>query len=203
VCAAQDLDDAPPVSARIEELGPADYDDLFRRELLEAIVPQHLGRIGLALLQREGRGRPAQARQPLVVVSQALHRRAHRGERLLGLLDAVHVEQRHEAGDERPHVVGLEGEEALHVQQDLFVLQAGEMRLDEKAQCIDPIRRELDHVIRRLDRFLGVAAPLEKRPRQQEPVLDGPVGRLCGLAQRPDRQPRLVGRQQCDAVEMV
>ena len=49
---------------------------------------------------------------------------------------------------------------------------------------------------------VGVAG-LEKRRREQQARLDGPLGRLRGPAQRPDGERRLAGLQQGRTVELV
>ena len=90
---AQDLGGALWLSALGEELDRAEYDDLFGRELLQAIVPQRLGCVGVSLLLREGRGGSAGPRLPVEFDLRALYRRADRGERALRLVDPVEIEQ--------------------------------------------------------------------------------------------------------------
>ena len=91
VGSAQDLGDALRLLALGEELGGAEYDDLFGRELLQAFVPQCLGCVGVSLLLREGRGGSAGPRLPVEFDFRVLYCRADRGEGLLRFVDPVEI----------------------------------------------------------------------------------------------------------------
>jgi hypothetical protein len=111
------------------------------------------------------------------------------GQRLPGLLGAIEGEESPQAPHQALRVVGRQGQQERRGFQGLLVLSCLQSGLEEKARHIDPIRRELEHP-ERLLHGVGGATSAEQRPAQQQSVLDGPVGLLRGLAQRPDRELR-------------
>jgi hypothetical protein len=189
VGAAQDLQHARVVRSLGEELDRLGHHELLARKPRQAILPGRLGRLGLALLLREGGPARTESRVPRALGGQVLDRCLERGERLLGLLGAIEGEESPQAPHQGLRVVGLQGQHERRGFQGLLVLSCFHSGLEEKAGHIGPIRRELEHP-EHLLHGVGGAASTEQRSAQQQSVLDGPVGLLRGLAQRPDRELR-------------
>jgi hypothetical protein len=95
---------------------------------------------------------------PGALVGQVLDRFPERGERLLRLFAAIEGEQRRQAPHQGIRVVGCQGQQEIHGLQGLLVLLRGQSGVDEKADHVDPIRREFIHLEQLLDRVGGAAS---------------------------------------------